>query len=97
VWRRQWTPYIHCLDRSKEGFWQIVPRSSGDGGFCARAVVQWRRRRRRLACARGRAVAVEETSGVESGIDLENFGMKSETPRNELLFIGLKLSSVILN
>jgi hypothetical protein len=35
--------------------------------------------------------------GVESDGDLENFGMKSETTRDELLFIGLKISTAVFN
>jgi hypothetical protein len=35
--------------------------------------------------------------GVESDGDLENFGMKSETTRDELLFIGLKISAAVFN
>jgi hypothetical protein len=44
----------------------------------------------------------EETGGVESdevesGGDLESFGMKSKTTRGGLLFIGSKISAMILN
>jgi hypothetical protein len=35
---------------------------------------------------------VEESDG-----DLESFGMKSETTRGGLLFIGLKISAAVLN
>jgi hypothetical protein len=45
------------------------------------------------------AVAEEETgsSDVDSGGDLESFAMKGEIPRDELLFIGLKLLATVLN
>jgi hypothetical protein len=44
----------------------------------------------------------EETSGVESsrvesGGDLESFGMKSEMTWGGLLFIGSKISTAVLN
>jgi hypothetical protein len=39
-----------------------------------------------------------ESDGVEeSDRDLESFGMKSETTRGGLLFIGLKISAAVLN
>jgi hypothetical protein len=39
-----------------------------------------------------------ESDGVEeSDWDLESFGMKSETTRGGLLFIGLKISAAVLN
>jgi hypothetical protein len=39
-----------------------------------------------------------ESDGVEeSDGDLESFGMKSETTRGGLLFIGLKISAAVLN
>jgi hypothetical protein len=38
-----------------------------------------------------------ETNGVESGMDLENFEMKSETTREGLLFIDSKISAAVLN
>jgi hypothetical protein len=37
-----------------------------------------------------------ETVGVESGGDLESFGMKNEMTRDKLLFIGSKLSATVL-
>jgi hypothetical protein len=37
------------------------------------------------------------TGGVESGRDLESFRMKSKMTRGGLLFIGSKISEVILN
>jgi hypothetical protein len=40
---------------------------------------------------------VEETGGAESGEDLESFVMKSKIPQSGLLFIGSKLSLVVLN
>jgi hypothetical protein len=40
---------------------------------------------------------VEETGGVESGVDLECFGMKSEMTQDGLLFIGSKISPTVLN
>jgi hypothetical protein len=45
---------------------------------------------------------VEETSrvendGVESGGDLESFGIKNKTTWGRLLFIGLKISTIVLN
>jgi hypothetical protein len=43
------------------------------------------------------SIAAEETGGVENGGDLESFGMKSETTRNELLFIVSKISAAVLN
>jgi hypothetical protein len=46
------------------------------------------------------STAAEETSSsgeVESGSDLESFRMKSETARDGLLFIVLKISAVVLN
>jgi hypothetical protein len=43
-----------------------------------------------------RPVAVA-TDGVESGGDLKSFGMKSETKWGRLLFIGSKISEVVLN
>jgi hypothetical protein len=58
-------------------------------------VVERRRRRRRLA--RAASTAVEETSRVESGSDIESFTMKSEMSRDGLLFIRSKLSVVVLN
>jgi hypothetical protein len=59
---------------------------------------QQRRRRRRPACAHGRVVAVaDEPDGVESGGDLESFGMKSETAWGGLLFIGSKISAAALD
>jgi hypothetical protein len=36
------------------------------------------------------------TGRVESGGDLESFGMKSETARGGLLFIGSKISAAVL-
>jgi hypothetical protein len=36
------------------------------------------------------------TGRVESGGDLESFGMKSETTRGRLLFIDSKISAVVL-
>jgi hypothetical protein len=39
----------------------------------------------------------EETDGVESDRDLESFGMKSETTRGRLLFIGSKILITALN
>jgi hypothetical protein len=36
------------------------------------------------------------TGRVESGGDLESFGMKSETTRGGLLFIDSKISTVVL-
>jgi hypothetical protein len=38
-----------------------------------------------------------ESGGVESGMDLESFGMKSKITRSELLFRGSKISAAILN
>jgi hypothetical protein len=38
-----------------------------------------------------------ESSGAESGRDLESFGMKKEMTRDRLLFIGSKISATILN
>jgi hypothetical protein len=35
--------------------------------------------------------------GVESGKDLESFGMKSEMTWIELLFVGSKISAAVLN
>jgi hypothetical protein len=40
---------------------------------------------------------VESDTYLESGGDLESFGMKSEMTRCELLFIDLKISTTILN
>jgi hypothetical protein len=40
---------------------------------------------------------VEETDRVESGGDLESFGMKSETTHGGLLFIGSKISATVIN
>jgi hypothetical protein len=37
-----------------------------------------------------------DDGGVESGRDLESFGMKSETTWDELLFIGSKISAAVL-
>jgi hypothetical protein len=37
------------------------------------------------------------TGGVESGEDLESFGMKSEMTQGELLFISLKIAAAVLN
>jgi hypothetical protein len=42
------------------------------------------------------STAVVVTDGVESGWDLESFGMKSEMTWDGLLFIGSKISTVIL-
>jgi hypothetical protein len=39
---------------------------------------------------------VEETSGVESGGDVDSFEMKRETTRDGLLFIGLKISAIVI-
>jgi hypothetical protein len=57
----------------------------------------WRRRR----LAQATSMATEETSlsgidggGVESGGDLESFGMKNT---RRLLFIGSKISAAVLN
>jgi hypothetical protein len=36
------------------------------------------------------------TDGVQSGGDIESFGMKSETTRGGLLFIGSKISAGVL-
>jgi hypothetical protein len=38
-----------------------------------------------------------DDDGVESGRDLESFGMKSEMTRGGLLFICLKISAAVLN
>jgi hypothetical protein len=45
------------------------------------------------------STATEETDRVEreSGGDLEIFGMRSETTRGCLIFIGSKISEVVLN
>jgi hypothetical protein len=40
---------------------------------------------------------VESGEDLESGGDLESFGMKSETTRGGLLFIGSKISVAIVN
>jgi hypothetical protein len=88
----------------------------------AGVVEQWQRKRRRLACARGRATAVEEEEvctrsrvaaaeeeagssdvddsggdrwSTERDRDLGSFGMKSETTRDRLLFIGSNLSAAV--
>jgi hypothetical protein len=37
------------------------------------------------------------TGRLESGRDLESFGMKNETIRGGLLYIGLKLSATVPN
>jgi hypothetical protein len=42
-------------------------------------------------------MAAVATSEIESGGNLESFEMKSETTRNMLLFIGLKISVMVLN
>jgi hypothetical protein len=39
----------------------------------------------------------EKTGGVESGGDLESFGLKIETTQDGLLFIGSKISAAVLN
>jgi predicted dinucleotide-binding enzyme len=61
------------------------------------------RRRWRREEEAGVEAAVEETGlsgvdggGVESGRDLESYGMKSKTTRGRLLFIGLKISTTVL-
>jgi hypothetical protein len=63
--------------------------SNGDTGGQRR---QWRWHMRRPAST----VAVV-TGGVESGRDLESFRIKSKMTRGGLLFIGSKISEVILN
>jgi hypothetical protein len=40
---------------------------------------------------------VENNEDLESGGDLDNFGMKSKTTWGGLLFIGLKISAAVLN
>jgi hypothetical protein len=52
---------------------------------------RWRR------SARAASTVAEENDGVESDGDLESFAMKSEMPRGGLLFVGSKLSAVVLN
>jgi hypothetical protein len=47
--------------------------------------------------ARAASKVAEETSRVESSMDLESFVMKNEMPQGGLLFIGLKLPVVVLN
>jgi hypothetical protein len=116
VWWRRRTPYIHCIhlfdrsisthfihliDRSKEGFWRIVPWCDIGGGIQVRAVERRRRRREEEV---GVEVAAEETgssiidgSRVESGRDLESFGMKINMTWGRLLFIGSKISAAVLN
>jgi hypothetical protein len=37
-----------------------------------------------------------ESGGVESGGNLESFGMKREMTQGEILFIGSKISAVVL-
>jgi hypothetical protein len=95
------THFIHLIDRSKESFWQTIPRYGGSGGFRACAVEQRRWRREEEADVEATA---EETSssgvdgsGVESGRDLESFGMKSKMTRGGLLFICSKILAAVLN
>jgi hypothetical protein len=38
-----------------------------------------------------------DSGRVESGVDLESFGMKSKMTRGGLLFIGSKISAAVLN
>jgi hypothetical protein len=62
------------------------------------AAVQKRRWRR---LARAASMTAEETGGVEGGGvesagDLESFVLKNETTRGGLLFIGSKISAVVL-
>jgi hypothetical protein len=42
-------------------------------------------------------MAAEESSIVESGGDLECFGIKSETTQGGLLFVGSKISGAVLS
>jgi hypothetical protein len=56
------------------------------------AAVERRRWQRRRPV---KTVAVA-TGIVESGVDLESFGMKSEITQGRLLFIGSKISTVVL-
>jgi hypothetical protein len=46
-----------------------------------------------VAAATGR---VKSGGDLQSGRDLESFGMKSETTRGMLLFIGSKISTTVL-
>jgi hypothetical protein len=39
----------------------------------------------------------EESGGVESGGDLEGFGIESETRMDRILFISSKILAVVLN
>jgi hypothetical protein len=55
------------------------------------AVERWRCRRQSAA-----STVAAVTNRVESGGDIESFGMKSEMTQDELLFIGSKISAVIL-
>jgi hypothetical protein len=66
----------------------VVVEEAGDGG----AGGGWRRRR----WWRRRRPAPVATDRVESDGDLESFGMKSEMTRGGLLFIGSKISPVVL-
>jgi hypothetical protein len=54
--------------------------------------VEWRRWRRRYTVS---TVAMA-TDGVESGGDLESFGMKNEMTQGGLLFISSKTSAAVL-
>jgi hypothetical protein len=57
--------------------------------------VEWRRWQREEEA--GVAATGEETSGVESGGDLDSFRMKNETTQDGLLFICSKISATVLN
>jgi hypothetical protein len=62
---------------------------------------QWRRRRPRVDDDGGdrqsaASTTTVATDRVESGRDLERFGMKSETTQDGLLFIDSKISATIL-
>jgi hypothetical protein len=76
------THFIHSFDRLKEGFWRTVPRCDGHGGFHAHAVKwQWWRSEEEVgveAAVKEAGLSSVKSGRVESGGDLESFGMKTK-------------------
>jgi hypothetical protein len=87
------------LNRSNEGFAQTVPQC---GGSIAAVVVEEEASvdsssgNRQSAASTVATDRVDSGGELESGGDLESFGMKSKMTWDGLLFIGSKISAVVL-
>jgi hypothetical protein len=87
--------FIHLFKSIKrEGFVQTVPRCGGGGGGGG-CHIQWWWNRRRPALTVAVATSGVESGRVESGGDLESFGMKSETTRGHRDRRGLLIGRIL--